>query len=156
MSSNKKSKIETSVANLVKPKKNYSYECHCIRCCGKKVEPRTQEKHTIDKRLWKLEEYRKNQENAIMARKKKSTNLFSNVPPKKISNESKKRKRDDADSLQPSNPNKEDISPDSLPDDSLPDSFFDFFHEESIHTSLLSNFRIPALNSCDNHLDKEC
>src|SRR5919205_413264 len=144
--SNKKSKIETSVANLIKPKKNYSYECHCIRCCGKKVDPRTQEKHTIDERLWKSEDYRKNQENTVMARKKKSTNLVSNIPPKTISNESKKRKRDDADS---NSPNREDI----LPDESLPNSFFDFFREEeSIHTPLSSKFRIPA---DDNHPDKE-
>jgi hypothetical protein len=95
---NKKSKTEPSVANLIKPKKNYSYECHCIRCCSKKVDPRTQEKHTIDKRLWKSEEYRKNQENSVMTRKNKSTSLISNVLPKTIS-KSKKRKRDDADSF---------------------------------------------------------
>ena len=79
--SNKKCKTETSVANLIKPKKNYLYEYHCIRCCDKKVDLRTQEKHTTEKCLWKSEDNRKNQENTIMARKKKSTNFISNVNP---------------------------------------------------------------------------
>jgi hypothetical protein len=91
---NKKCKTEISVANLIKPKKKYLYECHCIRCCGKKVHPRTQEKHTTDKRLWKSEDDRKHQENIIMARKKKSTNLISNInPPKTNSNKSKKTEK---------------------------------------------------------------
>src|SRR6266498_1049469 len=131
--SNKKCKTETSVANLIKPKKNYLYECHCMRCCGKKVDPRTQEKHTTEKCLWKSEDNRKNQENTIMARKKKSTNFISNVNPSQTnSNKLTKRKRDDADSFQPNN------------------------EEESTHTLFSSNFRIPALNNGDNYLDKEC
>src|ERR1043165_3539133 len=157
--SNKKSKTETSVANLIKPKKYYLYECHCIRCCGKKVDPRTQEKHTADERLWKLKENRKNQENSIMARKKKSTNLISNVNPPK------KRKRDDAESSQPNKPNNENIPTDSFTDsfqlnneDISPNSFTDSFqlnNEENIRI-LSSNFHIPALNNGDNYFDKEC
>lgn len=36
-----KCKIETSVADLIKPKKKYLYTCHCIRCNGEEVDPRT-------------------------------------------------------------------------------------------------------------------
>src|SRR6266542_2813247 len=169
---NKKCKTETSVANLIKPKKNYLYECHCMRCCDKKVDLHTQEKHTTEKYLWKSEDNRKNQKNTIMARKKKSTNFISNVNPSQTnSNKLTKRKRDDADSFHPNKPNNKEIPPDSFPDsfqknneDILPDSFLDsvtdFFQlnneEESTHTLFSSNFRIPALNNDDNYLDKEC
>ena len=80
---NKKYKTETSVTDLIKPKKNYLYECHCIRCGGKKVDPCTQEKHATERWLWKSDDDRKNQENAIMARKKNHTNLISYVNPPK-------------------------------------------------------------------------
>ena len=76
---NKKCKTETSVADLIKPKKSYLYECHCIRCGGKKVSSRTQEKHTTERYLWKSDDDRKKQENAIMSRKKKNTNFISLV-----------------------------------------------------------------------------
>ena len=144
---NKKCKTEISVANLIKPKKNYLYECHCIHCCGKKVHPRTQEKHTTDKRLWKSEDDRKNQENIIMARKKKSTNLISNInPPKTNSNKSKKWKRDDTDSSQPNKPDNEVIPPDSYFD-----SFSDSFQLNNMHTSFSSNFH----TAFDNGVGKE-
>jgi hypothetical protein len=150
---NKKCKTETSVASLIKSKKNYLYKCNCIRCCGKEVDPRTQEKHTTDERLWKSEDDRKSQENTIMSRKKKSTNLISNV---NSSNKSKKRKRDDADSFQLNKSNNEE----DIPPDSFLDSFTNFFQpnneEESIHTLFSSNFRIPTPNNSDNHIDKEC
>src|SRR5215471_292190 len=128
----KKCKTETSVADLIKPKKNYLYECHCIRCGGKKVDYRTQEKHTNERCLWKSEDDRKNQENAIMARKKKYTNRISDVNSSKTtSNKSKKRKRDDPNSSTDSFP---DAFPDSLPDalpnslpDALPNSLPDAF-----------------------------
>src|SRR6266496_4584226 len=124
--SNKKCKTETSVANLIKPKKNYLYECHCMRCCGKKVDPRTQEKHTTEKCLWKSEDNRKNQKNTIMARKKKSTNFISNINPSQTnSNKLTKQKRDDADSFQKNN---EDILPDFFLD-----SVTDFFQSNKVH-----------------------
>ncbi len=49
--SNKKCKIESSVADLLKPKKKYVYTCNCILCKGIEVDPRTQEKHARDKIL---------------------------------------------------------------------------------------------------------
>jgi hypothetical protein len=67
--SNKKRKVET-VADLIKPSKKYYYKCYCSRCHGKKIDSRTQEKHTKNKSLWKSTTSRKNQENAIKARKK--------------------------------------------------------------------------------------
>lgn len=78
--SNKKNKIET-VADLMKPKKKYFYECYCINCKGKKVDARTQETHTEKKIFWKSEISRKNQENTIETRKKKK--ITSNVNPTK-------------------------------------------------------------------------
>ena len=70
MSSSKKVKV-THVADLIKPKKKYLYPCYCIRCKGAEVDARTQEKHTKEKGLWKSEDSRKHQENAIMAKKQK-------------------------------------------------------------------------------------
>src|SRR5215217_671247 len=86
--SNKKNKIET-VADLMKPKKKYFYECYCLNCKGKKVDARTQETHTKQKNLWKSENSKKNQENTIKARRKKK--ITSNVNPTKP-NLPKKRK----------------------------------------------------------------
>ena len=86
--SNKKNKIET-VADLMKPKKKYFYECYCFNCKGKKVDARTQEMHTKQKNLWKSENSKKNQENTIKARRKKK--ITSNVNPTKP-NLPKKRK----------------------------------------------------------------
>jgi hypothetical protein len=156
----KKCKIETSVADLIKPKKNYQYECFCIRCGGKKVDPRTQKRHATERFLWKSEDDRKNQEDAVMARKKKNTNLISTS--KSISNKSKKRKRDEPNS---SKPNKEATPTDSFPD-SFPDVFPDVFpgvfpgsfsdsfqqnNEENMHTSFSSNFH----TALDNGISKE-
>lgn len=70
--SNKKQKVET-VADLIKSSKKYLYKCHCVYCKGKKVDSRTQEKHTKNEKLWKSKVSRKNQENAIEARKKKKS-----------------------------------------------------------------------------------
>ena len=94
--SNTKCKIESSVANLIKTKKKYLYTCNCLHCNGKEVDYRTQEKHTKDKSLWKSENAKKNQENAIMARKqKKSTiNIHDKNPTEVNSNIPKKQKRD--------------------------------------------------------------
>ena len=89
MSSNKKVKVVTHVADLIKPKKKYSYPCYCVRCKGMEVNYRTQEKHTKEKILWKSKTSRKHQKNAIEARKKKKS-ITSNVN----SNLCKKRKRD--------------------------------------------------------------
>jgi hypothetical protein len=51
MSSNKKVKVATHVADLIKPRKKYFYPCYCVRCKGTEVDSRTQERHTKDKRL---------------------------------------------------------------------------------------------------------
>ena len=72
MSSNKKVKVATHVADLIKPRKKYFYPCYCVRCKGTEVDSRTQERHTKDKRLWKSKDSRKNQSNAIAARKQKN------------------------------------------------------------------------------------
>ena len=86
---NKKRKVET-VADLIKSSKKYLYKCHCVYCNGKKVDSRTQEKHTANKSLWKSEISRKNQENSIKSRKKKKS-ITPNVNPTKP-NLPKKRK----------------------------------------------------------------
>ena len=78
---NKKRKVET-VADLIKSSKKYLYKCHCVYCNGKKVDSRTQEKHTANKSLWKSEISRKNQENSIKLRKKKKS-ITLNVNPTK-------------------------------------------------------------------------
>ena len=75
--SNKKNKIET-VADLMKPKKKYFYECYCVICKGKKVDSRTQETHTKNESFWKSVTSRENQKRAIEARKKKRS-IASNV-----------------------------------------------------------------------------
>ena len=134
--SNKKCKTET-VADLIKPKKKYLYTCNCIRCNGAKVDYRTQEKHTKDKSLWSSNDARKNQENAIMARKKKHTNLISDVDPSEPI--SKKRKRDDPVSFQPNN---EDTP---FPDPFQPNN------EENMKSLFSSNFR----TTLDNGVDKD-
>src|SRR5436853_584296 len=86
---NKKYIVET-VADLIKPSKKYLYKCNCVYCNGKKVDSRTQEKHTKSKSLWKCEISRKNQENSIKAKRKKKS-ITSNVNPTKP-NLPKKRK----------------------------------------------------------------
>src|SRR5205814_295357 len=86
---NKKHTVET-VADLIKPSKKYLYKCNCVYCNGKKVDSRTQEKHTKSKSLWKCEISRKNQENSIKAKRKKKS-ITSNVNPTKP-NLPKKRK----------------------------------------------------------------
>ena len=86
---NKKYTVET-VADLIKPSKKYLYKCNCVYCNGKKVDSRTQEKHTKSKSLWKCEISRKNQENSIKAKRKKKS-ITSNVNPTKP-NLPKKRK----------------------------------------------------------------
>jgi hypothetical protein len=78
--SDKKRKVENSVADLIKPKKKYLYACHCLRCKGTKVDSRTQESHTKENSLWKSKDSRKNQENAIVARKQKKPSIPSDVP----------------------------------------------------------------------------
>jgi hypothetical protein len=80
MSSNKKVKVATHVADLIKPRKKYFYPCYCVRCKGTEVDSRTQEKHTKDISLWKSKDSRKNQENAIAARKQKKHSIPSDVP----------------------------------------------------------------------------
>jgi hypothetical protein len=154
-----KCKIETSVADLIKPKKKYLYTCHCIRCNGEEVDPRTQEKHAKDKHLWKSKDARKDQEDVITARKqKKYTDLISDVNPTETnSNQSKKRKRDHPDSFQPNKPNNEE---EDIPPDSFSDSFQLNNEEKNINTSFSSNFRIPALtldknDNGDNYFDEE-
>ena len=86
---NKKHTVET-VADLIKPSKKYLYKCNCVYCNSKKVDSRTQEKHTKSKSLWKCEISRKNQENSIKAKRKKKS-ITSNVNPTKP-NLPKKRK----------------------------------------------------------------
>src|SRR5215207_6292610 len=86
---NKKNTVKT-VADLIKPSKKYLYKCNCVYCNGKKVDSRTQEKHTKSKSLWKCEISRKNQENSIKAKRKKKS-ITSNVNPTKP-NLPKKRK----------------------------------------------------------------
>ena len=76
------------MADLIKSSKKYLYKCHCVYCNSKKVDSRTQEKHTANKSLWKSEIFRKNQENSIKSRKKKKSitlNVNSTKPnlPKK-------------------------------------------------------------------------
>jgi hypothetical protein len=78
--SDKKRKVENSVADLIKPKKKYLYACHCLRCKGTKVDSRTQESHTKETSLWKSKDSRKNQENTIVARKQKNPSIPSDVP----------------------------------------------------------------------------
>ena len=93
MSSNKKVKVATHMADLIKPRKKYFYPCYCVRCKGTEVDSRTQERHTKDKRLWKSKDSRKNQSNAIAARKQKKYSIPSDVP------SIKKRKRDSSSHL---------------------------------------------------------
>jgi len=96
---NKKHKIETSVADLLKPKKRYLYVCNCVCCDGAEVDFRTQESHTKNKSLWKSENAKKYQENEIAARKqgKASFSSETDVNPAVMP---KRQKRDnDHDSL---------------------------------------------------------
>ena len=139
---NKNCKIETSVADLLKPKKKYLYTCNCILCNGEEVDPRTLKKHAKDKRLWKLNNTRKDQENAIMTNEQNLTRPNS-----------KKRKIDDLDSFQLNNSDNEE----GIPPDSFPDSF-QLNDEENINT-FSSNFRVPASeldkNDDDNYENEE-
>jgi hypothetical protein len=54
MSNNNNTK--NSITDLIKPKKKYVYPCHCVLCKGAEVDPRTQEKHTRDKILWRSDD----------------------------------------------------------------------------------------------------
>jgi hypothetical protein len=62
---------EKNLCDLTRPPRKYLYKCNCINCEGKKVDARTQEKHTKDESLWRSNLSRKHQEYAIEARKKK-------------------------------------------------------------------------------------
>src|SRR5436190_8089765 len=97
MSSNKKVKVATHVADLIKPRKKYFYPYYCVRCKGTEVDSRIQERHTKDKKLWKSKDSRKNQSNAIAARKQKKYSIPSDVPLDVPS--IKKRKRDSSSHL---------------------------------------------------------
>ncbi|PKC12123.1 hypothetical protein RhiirA5_412263 [Rhizophagus irregularis] len=134
---NKKIKVETSVADLIKPKKKYLYACYCILCNGEEVDPRTQKKHAKDERLWRSKDAKKDQENAIMARKQsQNTNLISDVNSTRInSNQSKRQKIDNSDSFHLNKPDNEE--------------------EESINIPFSFNFCIPALtfDKNDNIVD---
>ena len=123
---NKKHTVET-VADLIKPSKKYLYKCNCVYCNGKKVDSRTQEKHTKSKSLWKCEISRKNQENSIKAKRKKKS-ITSNVNPTKP-NLPKKRKM-----ISPSTPPNPPDSPNN---------------EDSINTLFLSK---PKSSSCFHDL----
>jgi hypothetical protein len=128
---NRKREVET-VADLIKPSKKYLYKCHCVHCNGKNVDSRTQEKHTKNKSLWKCKISRKNQENAIEARKNKRS-ITSNVNPTET-NLSKKRKmnshHDPLSRHTPSTP----LNPPDLQN-----------NEDSIHTLFSSR---PKSSSC--------
>ncbi|GBB85311.1 hypothetical protein RclHR1_11880004 [Rhizophagus clarus] len=133
---------KTSVADLIniikKPKKKYLYACSCIFCNSEEVDPRTQKKYAKDKRLWKSKDAKKDQKNAITARKQSP-------------NQSKKRKSDNLDSFYP---NKLSDNEDSIPPDSFfPDSFQLSNEEESINIPFSSNFRIPSLTLDKNDND---
>ncbi|GET00670.1 hypothetical protein GLOIN_2v1789095 [Rhizophagus clarus] len=102
------------------------------------VDPRTQKKYAKDKRLWKSKDAKKDQKNAITARKQSP-------------NQSKKRKSDNLDSFYP---NKLSDNEDSIPPDSFfPDSFQLSNEEESINIPFSSNFRIPSLTLDKNDND---
>jgi hypothetical protein len=145
--SNKKRKVETSetsVADLIKPKKKYLYICNCVRCKGAEVDSRTQEKHTYDDSLWesRSKDSRKNQENAIMIRKKKTSsvnNTYINTETKL--NISKKRERNS-------------YSGTSSPDQDSPRPGPSFQHIEeniTLFSSKPSCFRIPAPTTDENN-----
>ena len=89
---------KNSIADLIKPRKKYIYTCHCIVCDGAEVDPRTQEKHTLDKIKWRSDDddLRKNQMKAIAARKQNKPHVVFSVE-KNLAEASsiKKRKRDD-------------------------------------------------------------
>ncbi|PKY31903.1 hypothetical protein RhiirB3_449739 [Rhizophagus irregularis] len=76
MSNNNNTK--NSITDLIKPKKKYVYPCHCVLCKGAEVDPRTQEKHTRDKILWRSDDddSRRNQINAIAARKQNKPHVI--------------------------------------------------------------------------------
>jgi Transposase family tnp2 len=101
---------EKNLHDLIKPPTKYLYECHCIYCKGKKVDARTQEKHTKEKSSWKSKTSRKRQENAIEARKKKRS-ITSNVN-QDDSIEEKKFKKSNTSNV---NPTTETADPD-IPD----------------------------------------
>src|SRR5215470_9681654 len=118
----KKHSHETSVNDLIKPKKKYLYPCHCVSCNGEEVDFRTREKHTKDNSLWELENTRKNQKNAIMVRKQKRSINIHDADPAEV-NLPKKQKRDshhasssNSDSFQPNN-NKEGFQPNNNNED---------------------------------------
>ena len=83
---------KNTVADLIQPRKKYLYECNCINCQGRKVDSRTQEKHTKNESLWKSKTSRENQQSAIESRKKKRS-IISNANTTKT-NIPKKRKMD--------------------------------------------------------------
>ncbi|RIA80814.1 hypothetical protein C1645_838017, partial [Glomus cerebriforme] len=130
---NKKCKIETSVADLIKPKKKYLYTCHYVN-------PTETNSNQLKKRK------RDNPDSFQLNKPDNKEDILPDSFP---------------DSFQPNKPdNEKDIPPDSFPDsfqpnkpdneeDIPPDSFPDSFHlnneEKSINTSFSSNFRISAL-----------
>src|SRR5688572_9754898 len=130
---------EPKMTDLIKFKKRYLYLCHCIRCNGTEVDFRTQENHTEDESMWKSEEARKNQEDAIIARKQKKSIITQDVNP------TKKRKR-------MSSPN-----PDSFQQNNGFDLFDDLsqpnnnenrhtLFSSSLSSSKPSYFHVPALD----------
>jgi hypothetical protein len=71
------------------------YSCSCICCNDAKVDSRTWEKYLKNNSLWQLEDIRKNQKNAIIAKKQKKTIIIQNINyAETISNISKKQKKD--------------------------------------------------------------
>ncbi|POG61066.1 hypothetical protein GLOIN_2v1486519, partial [Rhizophagus irregularis DAOM 181602=DAOM 197198] len=145
--SNKKRKVETSetfVADLIKPKKKYLYICNCARCKGAEVDSRTQEKHTYDDSLWesRSKDSRKNQENTIMIRKKKTSSVNNTYINTEIKlNISKKRERNNYSGTS---------SPDQ--DSSHPGPSFQYIEENiTLFSSKPSCFRIPAPTIDENN-----
>lgn len=57
----------TLLSNIIP--KTYKYACNCIKCEGKEVEARTQEKHANNKDLWISKRSREKQLGKIEGRK---------------------------------------------------------------------------------------
>ena len=159
--SKKKNSHKTSVTDLIKPRKKYLYPCNCVFCNGEEVDFRTQEKHTKDNSLWKLENTRKNQKNAIMVRKQKRSSInIHDADPAEV-NLPKKRKRDshyasssNPDSFQPNN-NKEGFQPNNDNEDDDIYVLSDSFRPDSVSSSKPSHFRIPAPTFGNDIIDQD-
>jgi hypothetical protein len=138
---------KTSVTNLLKLQKKYLYLCGCICCDDAKVNSCTQKKHLKNDSLWQSENIRKNQENAIMAKKQKKTIIIQDVNhAETISNISKKRKRD---GHHASSPNLDSFLPNNEDTDS-----FQLNNEKNISalfSTRTSCFRIPASTLDENN-----